>query len=561
MKFSLLNIRYVLAVVFFWSITATAVCASDADTLTVADTIPQLLKGDKEAEYSYLFQTAVVKFSAGDIDNAFRLLKHCQKLKPDAAEIPFFLAKCHGERNEDSLMVEMLTRAGELQPENMTYKQALLPIYLTNNDLDKATAVMEDIVAEVPERTDILQMLVQIYNYQNNNEKTLETLNRLEIQEGQTEELVMSKVRLYTKMGDDKKAYNELRNLVDSHPLDLNYRVMLSNWLLGKERKKEAVAELRIVLNEEPDNENALMTMMDYYRAEGLDSLADKQREELLLSSKTQQSTRLLLLKQYIRAAEQAFTDSTEVLHLFDRLILQQPKDIQLLELKLAYMTMKKMPDDTLAVAMHRILDIQPEHAQSRFQLIQMAWAKQDYPEMIRLAEPAQEFNPDEWSFSYFLGVGYFLNEETDKCIAALKVASEHVDETKQKDLAIEMYELMGDALHKTGNSEEAFKAYENCLRLNPDKIACLNNYAYYLSEENRELDKAAAMSLKTIKEEPSNSTYLDTYAWILFLQGRYEEARIYIDMAVKYMDESIDNTVILDHQKQIHAKSGDSEK
>ena len=37
-------------------------------------------------------------------------------------------------------------------------------------------------------------------------------------------------------------------------------------------------------------------------------------------------------------------------------------------------------------------------------------------------------------------------------------------------------------------------------------------------------------MSQKTILAEPDNATYVDTYAWVLFRLGRYEEAKAYAD-------------------------------
>lgn len=508
-----------------------------------------------DSRYDYFFQGAMVKIAAGDYKGARDLLLHCQDINPEASETYFFLADCYDHMEQDSLKMAMMMRAAEMEPENVTYKEAILPILLQNDDLDKASALMEDIVSDTPERTDILNILLQIYSYQKDNKRALETLNRLETQEGQTEQITMAKVQLYNMMGDDKRALKELKSLIQNHPLDLNYRVMMGNWLMGKDRKKEAFKEYQAVLKEEPGNESALMSMMDYYRAQGEDSLANMQRDNILLNPKTQQDTRMLLLKQYIRASEQESTDSTKVLQLFDRLLEMKQPDTQVIELKLAYMTMKQMPEDTIKTVLYQILDKQPEHAQARFQLIQMAWGKGDHEEMIRLAKPAQQYNPDEWTFSYFLGVGYFLNDQIEECIDALQVASAHVDEVKQKTLAAEMYGLLGDALHKTGQTEEAFKAYENCLRLAPDNISCLNNYAYYLSEENRELDKAATMSLKTVKAEPNNATYLDTYAWILYMQGRYEEAKIYMDMAVKNLDEEQDNTVIYEHQKQIEDK------
>lgn len=509
-----------------------------------------------DSRYDYFFQGAMAKMSADDYEAARDLLIHCNEIDSEAAETYFFLAHCYSNLDNDSLSMAMLTRAAEKDPDNITYKEALMPIYLQNNELDKAAEIMEEIVADTPERTDILNILLQIYNYQKNNTLTIKTLDRLEVQEGKTEEIAMARVQLYTQMNEDKKALKELKSLVQTHPLDLNYRVMMGNWLLSKGKKKDAYKEYQTVLKEEPDNENALMSMMDYYRAEGNDSLANRERDRLLLSPKTQQDTRMLLMKQFIRVSEQNASDSTAVLNMFDRVLALKQNDTQYLELKLAYMTMKQMPEDSLKVVLTQIIDMQPEHSQARFELIKMAWAKGDHEEMVRLAKPAQQYNPDEWAFSYFLGIGYFLNDQVDECIDALETAAANVDESKQKDLAIEMYALLGDALHKVGNIQKAFEAYENCLRLDPENKSCLNNYAYYLSEENMELEKAAAMSLKTIKDEPNNATYLDTYAWILYLQGRYEEAKIYIEMAVKNLDKEQENTTILEHQQAILEKA-----
>ena len=65
-------------------------------------------------------------------------------------------------------------------------------------------------------------------------------------------------------------------------------------------------------------------------------------------------------------------------------------------------------------------------------------------------------------------------------------------------------------------------------------------------------------MSYKTVKAEPDNATYLDTYAWILYEKGKYAEARIYIDQAIKNLKE--DSSVVLEHGGDIHLKTGDSE-
>lgn len=512
------------------------------------------LSRQDKTRYAYFFQGAISRLNVSDEAGALDLLMHCKEIDPNAAETYFYLSDCYEHLGNDSLRIAMLIKAAELSPDNDVYKEELLPIYLNSNDLDNAISVIEDILSRTPERTDMLQVLIQIYAYQENYAKTLETLNLLEVQEGQNEQLTMSKVQIYTKMGDDKRAFKELKSLCDNHPLDLNYRVMLGNWLLGKDRKKEALEQYQAVLSEEPENEMALMSMMDYYRAEKLDSLADRQRDNLLLSPLTQQSTRLLLLKQYIMEQEHISTDSTAVLQLFDR-VLAQNDDMQIMELKLAYMALKNMPSESIKALLTQMLDKRPEHSQARLQLIEMANNEGDFKEMIRLAKPAQQFNPDEWSFSYFLGFAYVMEEDYESAVKALETACENVDENSDDRLAVELYAILGEAYYKLGQKEQAYKAYDNCLRLDPDNIMTLNNYAYYLAEDNLNLDRAAAMSLKTVKAEPTNATYLDTYAWVLYVQERYAEAKIYIDMAIENMPEDTDKTVYFEHRDAINKK------
>lgn len=507
--------------------------------------------------YSYAFLSAVAKLNAGDTIAAAHLLGHADSIRPNAPEVCFYLAKCRPDEDGDSLRHALIAKAAALDPENVTYKEALIPVLVGQDDIPAAARLAEDIVKAQPERTEMLDVLAQMYQYMKQWPALLSVLDRIETQEGPSQQLALRRMQVYNTMGEGKKAERALRQLVADDPLNLSFRVILGNYLMQHDKKKEALAQYRTVLDEEPDNPDALLSLMDYYRSEGQEALALSVRDRMLLSPKADTDTKLLVVKQAIRANEQAAADSTEILRLLDRLLADPQADIAFHEMKLAYMQMKKMPEDSLRTVLTTILDRRPEHAAARFQLIQMAWGKGDAEEMVRLAAPAEQYNPEEWAFSYFLGVGLFLSEKKEACVKALERAAAHVDEKKERNLAVEMYSLLGDALHATGRAREAYQAYDNCLRLDPDKHACLNNYAYYLSEESRDLDRAAAMSLRTIKAEPNNATYLDTYAWILYLQGRYTEAKIYIDMAVKNLDPKEDNHVVLGHQKAIAERAG----
>ena len=67
---------------------------------------------------------------------------------------------------------------------------------------------------------------------------------------------------------------------------------------------------------------------------------------------------------------------------------------------------------------------------------------------------------------------------------------------------------------------------------------------------EGKSLKKAYAMSKKTIEAEPDNSTYLDTFGWILYLQGKPDQAKSYFKQAMIYGGK--DSAVILDHYAEV---------
>lgn len=108
----------------------------------------------------------------------------------------------------------------------------------------------------------------------------------------------------------------------------------------------------------------------------------------------------------------------------------------------------------------------------------------------------------------------------------------------------------MGDAYHEMGDAPKAYKAYDKALKINPDYVYVLNNYAYYLSVEGKKLKKAYTMSKKTIEAEPDNATYLDTFGWILYLQGKALEAKPFFKHAMLYGGK--DSAVIMDHYAEV---------
>jgi tetratricopeptide (TPR) repeat protein len=204
-------------------------------------------------------------------------------------------------------------------------------------------------------------------------------------------------------------------------------------------------------------------------------------------------------------------------------------------------------------------LEIDPENKPARLQLLSFAISKEDLDEVIRICAPAVEYMPDALEFYYYWGLAHYQKEQQKEAMDVFQKGARQVGPQSDKDLASDLYSMLGDLYHMQKMDAKAYAAYDSALVYKPDNIGALNNYAYYLSLERKNLDKAEEMSYRTVKAEPTNGTYLDTYAWILFEKGKYVEAKIYIDQAM--LNGGDQSSVVVEHCGDIYYHVGEPEK
>ena len=510
-------------------------------------------------KYDATFLDALCQREKGNSDAAFDLLRHCVEIDSTRSEAYFYLAHYYGMLKQKGTMLRYMKKCVELEPSNTTYLETLANIYITQRQYAEGIEVLERLYDKSRDRDDVLGMLVQLYEQQQDYDKAIYTLNRLETHEGKTERLSIGKSGLYTQKGDKKAAISEMKLLADQYPNDNNYRCLYGNTLYVNGQKKKALAIFDQILKEDPDNRNALMAMLAHYNDQHDSLSAHRMIERILLNKSTSTEDRVTLMRQVIGESEQAGGDSTRVLQLFHQMLDLPQSDADLALFCATYMSLKKMPKDSIGQVLERALKIAPDNAAARLQLVSYAWQAEDKDKVIALCSDARQYNPDEMAFYYYQGIAYYQKNQLDEALDAFQNGIGVI--TQQSDPAIvsDFYAVMGDIMHQKGMDREAFAAYDSCLQWKDDNIGCLNNYAYYLSIKGQQLDKAEQMSYRTIKAEPKNATYLDTYAWILFMQKRYSEARIYIDQTLQ--NDSDSAAVLLEHAGDIYYHAGDAEK
>ena len=514
------------------------------------------LTPEQQRKYDYFFLEAMRLKEKKDYASAFGLLQHCLDIHPNAASALYEVSQYYMFLRQVPQGQEALEKAVANAPDNYWYSQGLASLYQQQNELDKAVTLLEQMVVRFPAKQDPLFNLLDLYGRQEKYDEVISTLNRLEKRMGKNEQLSMEKFLIYLQMKDDKKAFQEIESLVQEYPMDMRYQVILGDVYLQNGKKQEAYDVYQKVLAAEPDNPMAIFSMASYYKQTGQEELYQQQLDTLLLNKKVTPDTKVGVMRQMIVENEQADKDSTQIIALFDRIMKQEQDDPQIPMLYAQYLLSKNMEAESVPV-LEQVVDLDPTNNAARMMLIGAAVKKEDYKQIIKVCEPGIEATPDALEFYYYLAVAYNQAEKPDSVISICKRALEHKTADGKKEIVSEFYSILGDMYHTQKQMKEAYAAYDSALVYNPSNIGALNNYAYYLSVERRDLDKAEEMSYKTVKAEPNNATYLDTYAWILFEKGNYAEARIYIDNAMK--SEGGDKSdVIVEHCGDIYYMTGD---
>ena len=517
-----------------------------------------LLSAEQQRKYDYFFLEAMRMKGKNEYDAAFGLLQHCLDINPTASSALYEISQYYMFLRQVPQGQVALEQAVAFAPDNYWYSQGLVSLYQQQNELDKAAALLEKMVTRFPSKQDPLFSLLDIYSRQEKYNDVISTLNRLEKRLGKNEQLSMEKFRIYLQMKDDKKAFQEIESLVQEYPMDMRYQVILGDVYLQNGKKQEAYEAYQKVLAVEPDNPMALFSMASYYDQTGQKELYQQQLDTLLLNKKVAPDTKINVMRQIIVENEQsAAKDSTQVIALFDRIMKLDQDDPQIPMLYAQYLLSKNMEPEAVPV-LEQVVDLDPTNKAARLMLVSAAVKKEDYKQIIKVCEPGIEATPDALELYYYLAIAYHQAEQTDSVLSICSRALEHITPDTRKEVISDFYSIMGDIYHTKKQMKEAYAAYDSALVYNPSNIGALNNYAYYLSVERRDLDKAEEMSYKTVKAEPNNSTYLDTYAWILFEKGNYAEARIYIDNAMKSDEEKSD--VVVEHCGDIYFMTGDVE-
>ncbi|WP_430811419.1 MULTISPECIES: tetratricopeptide repeat protein [unclassified Carboxylicivirga] len=534
-------------------------CATLKKTDSPAVTSEQIKKVQltdlQKRKFDYFFYEASREKMKGNLEKSAMYLSECLKIDATSSAAMYELANILVAGKEGVKAQGLLERAVQIEPTNIWYKLMLAELYQQNKLGVKAIALYEQIVAEHPDNEEYLYGLAQVYQRNGELDKAIDAYNRLEKKMGLNEVIVLEKQQLFLKAGKNKPALQELNKLVEKYPEEARYYGFIADYYLYLEDHEKAREYYNMVLQKDPDNSMAYFSLGNLAIQQNDTSNFITYYEQALAVKHTPFELKFQRILPFLMDNAALVKNADFLEDFFDVIIDAHPYEAMAYVYKgNFYRALNDSPNALEAYRKAISLEEKNELIWQDYLLLMID--TQDFKKIYGNARIALEHFPNNAFFYLLAGSSAGQLNEHEEALDLLEKGLNKVGENRA--LEAQLYANIGDIAYAAGQTSRAFDSYDKSLAIDELNIVVLNNYSYYLTLENKDLDKAERMSSKCIEMEPGNATYLDTYAWVLFKRERYFEAKYIIERALDNGGDS--SAVIVEHYGDILYKNGDLE-
>jgi tetratricopeptide (TPR) repeat protein len=477
-----------------------------------------------------LFFEAVKARNKGDNRQAETILLEVIKLKPTAAGAYYDLARLNMP-DKPELAGKYIKKAIELEPGNPYYQVQHGEILAFRNNFTEAAEVFSKVAEQDKRNEEHLLKAAMLYQRAGKFKESLEAIDKLIAATGEDDEMLVEKQRLYLKMNNVEGAAGIVKRLIEKNPKDGKYYVLLADIYANNKQPEKAAEIYKQAEGLFPDDPAVQLSLSDYYRRNN-DSLKSEEFAKKAVSNKSLDAeTQIALLVTYFQEAGNDSAKRKEGLKLAEDIAQQNPKNAQVQAVYGDILALNGKKDE--ATRQYKVaLDLDQSSYQAWQNLLYGFTERQYSDSLIFYSEKALRLFPNQAMLHYLNGVGHLNKKNYTNAIKSVNRAIDMQPEDNAQLMA-EMYSTLGDIYNIIKEHKLSDESYDNALKADANNATVLNNYAYYLSLRGARLDEAEKMSKRSLEIRPGEATFLDTYGWVLYKQGKYEKAREYIQKAL----------------------------
>ena len=527
------------------------------------------IKSEKIENFKYLFSEAIKQKIFGNYGNAVKYFLECEKIKPDDA-VEYQLSGLFAMAGDQKHAIEYGRKAQMHDPGNIWYYYQLASIYQMYGMTDSLLAVYQKITEKFPDHIKDKMNYADILIHTGQAEKALKIYQELEKEAGINAEILKKEAEALLLSGKSERAMEKIDEAIKIFGNEKELLLTKAAVLMNIDRYEAADRIYRNLLNEYPDDREVRKKVYEYFvkreqYADALDILRKIVEDEMV--NPQEKINYVFDLSGKINEADTMSQKKIEAI--LNDLNMQYGSDIRTSLLLIDHYTRNEQYQKAKDILL-MILEKYPEYGMSWRQMLYVCDQTGDQDSVIYYGEKAREIFPKEPLYDIYLGYAWLQKGDNEK---ALKYALEGIQKVDRRGIDFvdketgidyksykkQFYGLLGEIYKNLGEYKKSDEAFEAGLKLDPEDDLLLNNYSYYLSLRKEKLKKALRMSGKTVKKNPGNATYLDTYGWILFQMGKIKDAEKYIRKALEHGGES--SAEILEHYGDIMKVNGKKEK
>lgn len=514
------------------------------------------LSQTEDDKFKALFYDGLKQKILGNTDDAMGFFRRCLAINPASPAANFEVSELlQYDKRPDSALT-YINRAVAGDPENIWYKYFYAENLQELGRYKDEIKVYEEMVKAHPTTTDFYYKLALAQLQAGEYKEAIETYNTLEEKIGKVDEDVsMSKIEILEKMKDYAKAEEEIQKLIKTDPSNPQYKDMLGNLYELEGKTDKAFVEYQKMEEIHPHDPMVHLSLADYYKSKNQDQKAFEELGEAFDEPSLDIDTKIRII-----LGLSSFTSDDSI---FSKALILSEKMV------------KANPAEPRAHAVYGELLLQNHHDltevrnqyriaisedSSRYQywsqLLDLEGQLNDNEDLANESSKALGLFPNNPQLYLYNG---YANKQLKNYEAALNSFKSGIFYVlSDSTLLSQFYSNIGDVDYYAKHYSASDSAYEEALKINPNDDYVLNNYSYYLSVRDTNLPLAEKMSKKSNEIDTTNSSYEDTYAWILFMLGKYKDAKLWENKAI--INGGTKDAVILEHLGDILYKLGEKD-
>ncbi len=494
----------------------------------------------------------------GDDKEEERLLLQVISGKPQASGAYYDLARLYFKENRSDKSAEYIKKAIALDGNNVWYKTQYAEILVQNKQYEEAAKLFDEIAKTEKYNDDYLLKAFNLYQHVGKYDQALATINKYLEKDSDNEEAIDMKKKLLLKRNDVDGVVKVLEGQIARNPQEGKYYAELAEVYDNNKLTGKAAEMYRKIEEQFSDDPTVQLTLSEHYKKNNNKQKYEEYVKKLVTNKSLDADVQLSILGPMIIEGGNDSTMRRQGLEIITILAEQHPENSKVAAFYGDVLAFNNKIDNA-AEAYKKSISIDPSSYKVWESLLFAYTDKAGADSLIKYSERALKLFPNQAMFHYLNGVGYMNKKDYTKSIKAITRAIDMQPEDNKPQL-VQMYTGLGDVYNLAKRYAASDSSYDYALKLDPMNATVLNNYAYYLSVRGVRLEDAAQMSKKSLEVRKDEPTFMDTYGWILYKQGKYKDAQEYIQKAIDATGENADGT-LWEHLGDVFYKQGNIDK